>query len=298
MERAMLGVSLRDGIRNEEIRRRTKVIDIAHRLSKLKWQWAGHIARRAEDRWGRKVLEWRPPTSKRSVAGRRKTLDAGRLQQELVTRRLGEAFHVLLWVTTGSISGLAAKNRSSTGNNIHEDAAWFSLPSNGELIYTFLFSEPIYSTSIRGNPVIILVVYSVSRCGNPVLLVGEYRFNKYHRSKEPKVHWACVKASAGCRARITTLNGSIIKINNVHEHRRVGEDDERSQSKNKLVLTSSARPGSTVIDYAGDRYYLVYESVDKAKRRWRCTKWYKGCRAAVLTVDYDVIRVCNDHSHH
>ncbi|PZC77920.1 hypothetical protein B5X24_HaOG202801 [Helicoverpa armigera] len=33
----------------------------------LKWQWAGHIARRADGRWGRKVLEWRPRTSKRSV---------------------------------------------------------------------------------------------------------------------------------------------------------------------------------------------------------------------------------------
>ncbi|PZC72575.1 hypothetical protein B5X24_HaOG210906, partial [Helicoverpa armigera] len=67
------------------IRRRTKVTDIAHRISKLKWQWAGHIARRADGRWGRKVLEWRPRTSKRSVGrpykGRRRMLDAGRLQQ-------------------------------------------------------------------------------------------------------------------------------------------------------------------------------------------------------------------------
>ncbi|CAG9137498.1 unnamed protein product [Plutella xylostella] len=61
MERAMLGVSLRDRIRNEEIRRRTKVTDIAKRISTLKWQWAGHVARRADDRWSRKVLEWRPP---------------------------------------------------------------------------------------------------------------------------------------------------------------------------------------------------------------------------------------------
>ena len=48
MERAMLGVSLRDRLRNEEIRRRTKVTDIAQRISKLKWQWAGHIARRTD----------------------------------------------------------------------------------------------------------------------------------------------------------------------------------------------------------------------------------------------------------
>jgi len=52
MERAMLGVSLKDRIRNEYIRQRTKVIDIALRISKLKWQWAGHISRRTDGRWG------------------------------------------------------------------------------------------------------------------------------------------------------------------------------------------------------------------------------------------------------
>ncbi len=67
MERAMLGVSLRDRIRNEEIRRRTKVTDIARRIAKTKWQWAGHIARRDDGRWGRKVLEWRPRAGRRSV---------------------------------------------------------------------------------------------------------------------------------------------------------------------------------------------------------------------------------------
>ncbi|CAH2234105.1 jg1184 [Pararge aegeria aegeria] len=62
MERAMLGVSLRDQIRNVEIRRRTRVTDIAQRVAKLKWQWAGHIlvVRRKYGRWGPKVLEWQP----------------------------------------------------------------------------------------------------------------------------------------------------------------------------------------------------------------------------------------------
>ncbi|CAH2241350.1 jg15550 [Pararge aegeria aegeria] len=46
MERAMLGISLRDKIRNEVIRQRTKVTDIAFRVSILKWQWAGHVCRR------------------------------------------------------------------------------------------------------------------------------------------------------------------------------------------------------------------------------------------------------------
>lgn len=67
MERAMLGVSLRDRIRNDVIRQRSGVTDIAHRISKLKWQWAGHISRRTDGRWSRKVLEWRPRIGKRSV---------------------------------------------------------------------------------------------------------------------------------------------------------------------------------------------------------------------------------------
>ncbi|CAH2217531.1 jg25267, partial [Pararge aegeria aegeria] len=57
MERAMLGLSLRDQIRNEEIRSRTRVTEIAQRVAKLKWQWAGHIAQRTDGRWGLKVLE-------------------------------------------------------------------------------------------------------------------------------------------------------------------------------------------------------------------------------------------------
>ena len=38
MERAMLGVSLRDMIRNTVIRKRTGVTDIAQRVGTLKWR--------------------------------------------------------------------------------------------------------------------------------------------------------------------------------------------------------------------------------------------------------------------
>ncbi|CAH2266287.1 jg17833 [Pararge aegeria aegeria] len=45
MERVMLRVSLRNEIQNDEIRRKTKVTDIAQRISKLKWQWADQLCR-------------------------------------------------------------------------------------------------------------------------------------------------------------------------------------------------------------------------------------------------------------
>jgi exonuclease III len=111
MERAMLGVTLRDRIRNEEIRRRTKVTDIGRRIAKLKWQWAGHIARRTDGRWGGKVLEWRPRAGRRSV-GRpptRWTDDLSKVagsrwmraaQDRSLWRSLGEAY-VQQWTSFG-----------------------------------------------------------------------------------------------------------------------------------------------------------------------------------------------------
>ncbi|CAH2240788.1 jg2488 [Pararge aegeria aegeria] len=58
----ILNGSLRDKIRNVEIRRRTRVTDIAQRVAELKWQWAGHIVRRREEpRTGKRSVD-RPPT--------------------------------------------------------------------------------------------------------------------------------------------------------------------------------------------------------------------------------------------
>jgi hypothetical protein len=66
MERTMHEVQ-RDPIRNQVIRQRTKVTDIAYRISTLKWQWAGHISCGTDYRWGKRILEWRLRLGKRSV---------------------------------------------------------------------------------------------------------------------------------------------------------------------------------------------------------------------------------------
>ena len=67
MERAMLGISVRDRIRNTETRRRTRLTDIAVVIARRKWKWAGHIGRRTDGRWGKTVLDWRPRPGHRSV---------------------------------------------------------------------------------------------------------------------------------------------------------------------------------------------------------------------------------------
>ena len=64
MERSMLGITLRDKMTNQWIREQTKVVDVMERIASLKWSWAGHIARRTDDRWTKTITEWRPPTTR------------------------------------------------------------------------------------------------------------------------------------------------------------------------------------------------------------------------------------------
>lgn len=60
MERAMLGISLRDRVTNETIRQRTGVTDAIERITSLKWNWSGHVARFSDGRWTKRIVEWRP----------------------------------------------------------------------------------------------------------------------------------------------------------------------------------------------------------------------------------------------
>ena len=66
MERAMLGITLRDKKRTTWIREQTKVRDIIEIIKEQKWRWAGHIARREDDRWTKRLVEWIPRGHKRS----------------------------------------------------------------------------------------------------------------------------------------------------------------------------------------------------------------------------------------
>ena len=66
MERAMLGITIKDKIRNENIRARTKVEDVVWLAEKAKGQWAGHVARMDFNNWARKTTEWTPRDRERT----------------------------------------------------------------------------------------------------------------------------------------------------------------------------------------------------------------------------------------
>ncbi|KHN88449.1 Putative uncharacterized transposon-derived protein F52C9.6, partial [Toxocara canis] len=67
MKRCMLGISLGEHIRCEEIRRRTGVRDEVAEYRKQKLRWASHLARINDDRWTSAVAEWYPMEQKRHL---------------------------------------------------------------------------------------------------------------------------------------------------------------------------------------------------------------------------------------
>lgn len=66
MERSMIGVRKTDRLRNTLIRNRTKVQDIAIKIRRHKWKWAGHIIR-GTDKWSKRVTQWYPREGERGA---------------------------------------------------------------------------------------------------------------------------------------------------------------------------------------------------------------------------------------
>lgn len=65
MERQMIGISLKDKKRNRWIRQTTGMRDAVATITRLKWNYAGHIARCNDSRWNNIILHWRPYLGKR-----------------------------------------------------------------------------------------------------------------------------------------------------------------------------------------------------------------------------------------
>jgi hypothetical protein len=65
MERAMVGITRRDRKLNTLLREQTGVQDIVCMVKNQKWQWAGHVARAADNRWTKIVTERIPLQGKR-----------------------------------------------------------------------------------------------------------------------------------------------------------------------------------------------------------------------------------------
>lgn len=67
MERSIMKIKKIQKIRHCAIRRRTKVTDALRYSQRLKWRWAGHVARMSDDRWTSRLTSWPGPPGSRKV---------------------------------------------------------------------------------------------------------------------------------------------------------------------------------------------------------------------------------------
>ena len=65
MERRILGITWKDKKTNIWVRNQTKCMGINQRIKSLKWKWAGHVARRDDNRWTHRATFWQDTTFKR-----------------------------------------------------------------------------------------------------------------------------------------------------------------------------------------------------------------------------------------
>lgn len=60
MKKIMFGIPIRNNKSKKWIGQRTKVTDAANRVSQLKWNFAGAVARIWDRKWNIRILQWRP----------------------------------------------------------------------------------------------------------------------------------------------------------------------------------------------------------------------------------------------
>lgn len=59
-------------------------------------------------------------------------------------------------------------------------------------------------------------VFAQSQRGNPVIMIGQYRFNRVNKYGS-RTRWVCVKAKAGCRASLHTMDNAIVRVWGFHD---------------------------------------------------------------------------------
>src|SRR5688572_32659764 len=72
-QRRILGVTWRDKIRNEDIRKRTSMEKLEDMLKTSRLRWLGHMHRSDYERFSKQALEWTPTGGKRKRGRPRKT---------------------------------------------------------------------------------------------------------------------------------------------------------------------------------------------------------------------------------
>ncbi|OWR52989.1 hypothetical protein KGM_208247 [Danaus plexippus plexippus] len=127
---------------------------------------------------------------------------------------------------------------------------------------TSLSITPSFITSSRGNVMVRMEGHNFS--------------NVKSESHGLKKRWVCSRAN-GCRASIITIGSMIVKYRKHHQ-----------------FVTSNR--GNQMIQI-GRYNFSLHKGSTGVKKRWVCSRWAKGCRVALITLEDVIIKISNEHNH-
>ncbi|KOB72352.1 Uncharacterized protein OBRU01_12725, partial [Operophtera brumata] len=130
-------------------------------------------------------------------------------------------------------------------------------------------------------------VFAKSQRGNPVIMIGQYRFNRVNKYGS-RTRWVCVKAKAGCRASLHTMDNAIVRVWGFH-------DPQAHTSACIEAMFTTTRAGNPLLMLGGYRFNRATLGAKNGALRWTCSSRALGCPAKVVTCEDQIISYFNHH---
>ncbi len=93
MERAILGLKLKDKVRLSTIKTKMKYnLSTTQNVKRIKWEWAGHLSRLSNNRWAYLSTFWFPTQYKR-----KRGKQVSRWEDEITKFLTNKAYHRVAW---------------------------------------------------------------------------------------------------------------------------------------------------------------------------------------------------------
>ena len=107
------GHTLRDHVRNENIKERLKVESIAERCRKARLRWFGHVKRRDQEYVGRQTLEMVPPGRRKRGRPKQRWMDCANRDMRAIGTTKDEVHDSTIWMRI--VSAAATPQPSGSG---------------------------------------------------------------------------------------------------------------------------------------------------------------------------------------
>ncbi|GBP52294.1 hypothetical protein EVAR_9206_1 [Eumeta japonica] len=127
---------------------------------------------------------------------------------------------------------------------------------------------------------------------HPLLMYERYTFKYQIKLASGKIIWYCSQRLKGCKATMSSINGTYLKPDVRHNH----DPPNYYQSSKGTWLKLISERGKKHLIVDGYSFICRSYCLNHIKKNWKCAS-HAGCTAKVHTVDGEIVNVNNVHNH-